>query len=208
VIACATCFKEYIMDDPHDEMAETDVVARMAERLRGAERLPDDFEAGLRSRAEPILALRAAALADRSVAARVRRWWLAPVVHLSPISSLLAAAGVAAVAADTTHSASRARPTSGGVPDVVHDTVHVLRFALRHSGARQISLVGDFNEWKATVTPMEPTGVDGLWTVSVPLPPGRHEYAFVVDGVLVPDPLAPAQRDDFDTESSVLMVTE
>ena len=195
------------MDDPHDEVAERDVVARIAKSLRNTERLPDDFEAGLRARAEPIIALRAAALADRSVSARAKRWWFAPVVHLSPMSCAIAAAGVAAIAAVTTLAASRAQPSTG-VPAVVHDTVRVLRFALRYSGAHQISLVGDFNEWKATVTPMEPTGVDGLWTVSVPLRPGRHEYAFMVDGVLVPDPLAPGQRDEFDTESSVLMVTE
>jgi hypothetical protein len=30
----------------------------------------------------------------------------------------------------------------------------------------------------------------GRWTRSLPLPPGRHEYLFVIDGDWVPDPRA------------------
>jgi len=31
---------------------------------------------------------------------------------------------------------------------------------------------------------------DGLWETSLALPPGRHEYKFVVDGQWLPDPNA------------------
>jgi hypothetical protein len=46
--------------------------------------------------------------------------------------------------------------------------------------------------------------------VDVPLAPGRHLYAFVVDGTRwTPDPNAPlAPGDDFGAPNSVIMVGE
>jgi 1,4-alpha-glucan branching enzyme len=47
----------------------------------------------------------------------------------------------------------------------------------------------------------------GVWSVDVALPPGRHEYAFVMDGKRwSPDPAADRVSDDFGTESSVVVV--
>ena len=48
----------------------------------------------------------------------------------------------------------------------------------------------------------------GLWTLDVPLPPGRYQYAFVVDGRrFVADPAAPrAVGDDFGQPTSVVTV--
>jgi 1,4-alpha-glucan branching enzyme len=48
----------------------------------------------------------------------------------------------------------------------------------------------------------------GVWTIEMPLAPGRHRYAFVVDGgQWLPDPAAPrAAGDDFGTPSSVVTV--
>jgi hypothetical protein len=46
------------------------------------------------------------------------------------------------------------------------------------------------------------------WLLDVPLPPGRHVYAFVVDGDLAPDPSAPRAGDeDFGVPSSVVLVS-
>jgi 1,4-alpha-glucan branching enzyme len=55
---------------------------------------------------------------------------------------------------------------------------------------------------------LERARAGGLWTVTIPLTPGRHRYAFIVDGRRwVPDPGAPrAAGDDFDTPSSVVTV--
>jgi 1,4-alpha-glucan branching enzyme len=70
-----------------------------------------------------------------------------------------------------------------------------------------VSLVGDFNQWDAHATPMRQLGDGRLWLVEVPLPPGRHVYAFVVDGDVTPDPAAPrAGEEDFGTPSSVVLV--
>ena len=49
-----------------------------------------------------------------------------------------------------------------------------------------------------------------MWTVELPLAPGRHRYAFVLDdGRWVADPSAPrAPGADFGSPSSVVTVAE
>ena len=74
--------------------------------------------------------------------------------------------------------------------------------------AESVSLVGDFNDWDATATPLHRFGSDGPWTATLLAKPGRHTYAFLVNGTtLVADPRAPRAKDlDYGTEASVLMV--
>jgi hypothetical protein len=62
--------------------------------------------------------------------------------------------------------------------------------------AQEVALVGDFNGWDTAATPMRREGSGRTWSARVPLEPGRHEYAFVVDGRRwVVDPLAPQAAD-------------
>jgi 1,4-alpha-glucan branching enzyme len=79
-------------------------------------------------------------------------------------------------------------------------------FTLRAPGARRVALVGDFNRWDPAATPL--AGRAGAWSVEVPLAPGRHAYAFVVDGGRwTLDPAAPSERDpDFGRARSVVVV--
>jgi hypothetical protein len=82
-----------------------------------------------------------------------------------------------------------------------------MQFVLDDRTARRVSIVGEFNGWTPGKTPL--TRLDsGLWTVTVPLTPGRHVYAFVLDDTLVKaDPRAPKVRDaDYGREGSVVMV--
>jgi len=82
-----------------------------------------------------------------------------------------------------------------------------MKFVIVAPQAAKVSLVGDFNRWDATATPMVAQGKDGLWTVFVPLRPGLHTYSFVVDGQFVSDPAAPIAPDDgFGHRSSVVLV--
>jgi hypothetical protein len=75
------------------------------------------------------------------------------------------------------------------------------------ANAKSVSIVGDFNNWDAAVAPLTRFGANGPWTVTVKVMPGRHLYAFMVDGKLVVDPRAPHTRDlDFGGDASVLMV--
>jgi hypothetical protein len=78
------------------------------------------------------------------------------------------------------------------------------------ASARAVSLVGDFNGWDAGVTPMVRDRSGRTWSARVPLEPGRHEYAFVVDGQRwVLDPLAPQVPDaGFGPTNAVVVASE
>jgi hypothetical protein len=136
-----------------------------------------------------------------------RPWWRRPMtVRVSPILGLAAAAAFASIVALGTlrMANTRAAAIASVVPP---DTVHIIRFVFVDHDARSVEIVGDFNGWEKGATPLVPSSSGGMWTASVPLPRGRHEYAFVVDGERwVADPLAPKRTDEFQIESSVLMV--
>ncbi|ABK19555.1 glycogen-binding domain-containing protein [Syntrophobacter fumaroxidans] len=87
------------------------------------------------------------------------------------------------------------------------DRVQVV-LALRSPEARSVAVMGSFNGWRAE--PCEPRTVDGetRWTVTLQLPSGRYEYAFVVDGKkIIPDPGAGLHEEDgFGNHNAVLLV--
>ena len=135
---------------------------------------------------------------------------------ISPPTAIAAALAFTALGAAATAGAYALRGTDQRVA-AVHRTEAAaspstlrppaVRFALVAPAASRVSLVGDFNRWDAAATPMRQLGDGRLWIVEVPLPPGRHVYAFVVDGDLTPDPAAPrAGEEDFGTPSSVILV--
>src|ERR1041385_5301452 len=62
-------------------------------------------------------------------------------------------------------------------------------FSLRAPKARSVAVAGTFNQWDPTRTHLR-KDKDGNWRAEVSLPPGRHEYRFVVDGDWVSDPNA------------------
>ncbi|OHE75272.1 MAG: hypothetical protein A2107_06320 [Verrucomicrobia bacterium GWF2_62_7] len=64
-----------------------------------------------------------------------------------------------------------------------------IEFALWAPAAQSVALAGSFNDWDPKRTPMKDAG-NGLWKIEVPLPPGQHEYRFVVDGQWISDPIA------------------
>ncbi|MDQ6634273.1 MAG: glycoside hydrolase family 13, partial [Gemmatimonadota bacterium] len=68
--------------------------------------------------------------------------------------------------------------------------------------------VGDFTGWDPDSAEMMRDAASGLWSVTLPLTPGRHVYAFLLDDTLwVRDPRAPAAPDaDFGRPGSVLLV--
>jgi 1,4-alpha-glucan branching enzyme len=88
------------------------------------------------------------------------------------------------------------------------ETVHVVRFQLAAPGAHRVALVGDFNDWSRDAIVLQPAEKPGVWTASVPIKPGRHEYAFIVDGKRwVPDPYALTHTDEYNVKSSVIQVS-
>lgn len=71
-----------------------------------------------------------------------------------------------------------------------------VQFRLDAGGAHSVALAGSFTGWQPSVT-LEETE-PGVWTALVPLHPGVHDYAFVVDGRRwVADPHAPQVDDSF-----------
>jgi hypothetical protein len=79
------------------------------------------------------------------------------------------------------------------------------QFVLNAPNATRVAVAGDFSGWKPVHAMTR--SVAGVWTVVVPLDPGVHDYAFVVDGERwVPDPTAPAVKDGFGGVNSRLAV--
>lgn len=67
-----------------------------------------------------------------------------------------------------------------------------VRFVLPFLDAREVCLVGSFNDWNPTAAPM--TEVAEGWALELDLPVGSHEYLFVADGRWVADPNNPVSR--------------
>jgi hypothetical protein len=141
-------------------------------------------------------------------------WWRTQrVFRLSPLTGLATAAGVSAVIALSGIAlGSRISARSSGSTPIAQsnarsDAVELVRFVFADSSAARVELVGDFNGWSRGTIQLSPSGAPGVWAVSVPLSPGRHEYAFIINGSRwVADPLAMKSSDDFGTESSVIRV--
>ncbi len=55
------------------------------------------------------------------------------------------------------------------------------RFELHAPAASRAFVAGSFNDWRPDATPMR-RQTDGRWVADIDVPPGRHEYKFVVDG--------------------------
>lgn len=76
--------------------------------------------------------------------------------------------------------------TSYPVPHAPSDTIEprFVQFALKAPKAKHVLLAGDFNDWQ----PEEMSKSKGKWSLLLPLPPGRYEYSFQVDGSWMTDP--------------------
>jgi len=167
---------------------------------------------------------------DRVVAAAVARNGVAGRRSLA--GSWLARAAVLALAAGlgavtATYGVGRGRPETAAAPVVADapaaataSSSIALRaaleaeerplatpFVLARRDARRVAVVGDFNGWNPTANVMT-ADARGVWSTTVPLTPGRHAYAFVVDdSVWVTDPRTPVVRDaDYGRDQSVLLV--
>jgi hypothetical protein len=84
------------------------------------------------------------------------------------------------------------------------DTIVVARFVFADPAAHSVAVMGDFNRWDASATPMAHSSAGSPWVATLKLKPGRYEYAFLVDGKRwVTDHATRASRDQFDSQSSV-----
>lgn len=56
-----------------------------------------------------------------------------------------------------------------------------------------VNLFGQFNGWDRENLPMEDNDGDGIYSISIPLDPGRYEYKFFIDGAELIDPENPVK---------------
>lgn len=187
------------MNDPSSDDAFVD---RISQPLRAVERVDPEFDARVLASIQAV-----SRMPSTAPAAPRRSWWRrARPVHLTPLAMLSAAAGLGFALVATVAAARRA---DGPVAvAATPDTVHVVRFVYVDPGARNVSLAGSFTQWEKQPMTMQPAGVPGVWSVEVSLPPGRHEYAFVVAGATgerwSADPFTIVSRDEFGTPTSFL----
>ncbi|MGD2046744.1 MAG: glycogen-binding domain-containing protein [Gemmatimonadota bacterium] len=141
-----------------------------------------------------------------SLAVRAVEWLLRP--RLVPISPAVAGLAVAALA-----TLILLRPSD--VPVVLPTTDAtasaervVTRFVLVAPGASSVHVTGDFNSWSREGIALEDLRGSGIWTGDIALPPGVHQYTFVLDGSeYVADPSAVMQVDDgYGQTNSILVV--
>jgi hypothetical protein len=158
------------------------------------------------------------AMGDGSTRARDRRIVLSPLTGIAAavVFAVVGAGGAVATlslrerSADdgasltTTSRGTAAAPSPAPVASAERETV---QFELSAPQASHVALVGSFNEWNPVATPLRRDASTGKWIVSLRLPPGRHVYAFVVDGDVTADPTAPRAADaDFGSANSVVLV--
>lgn len=90
-------------------------------------------------------------------------------------------------------------------PEVTEEGV---RFSVFSTKVKQVTIAGEFNNWSMTADPLYDREGTGMWTILLPLPPGRYEYKFVIDGEKwIPDPgNQDAVDDGFGGVNSVVIV--
>lgn len=133
------------------------------------------------------------------------RWIFQPrVFHLRPVWVPLAAAAVLALVWLGGRQGEGGEVVSQAT--AVSDTIFV-RFQLIAPEAQQVAIAGSFSEWQPEALPLIKEN-GGLWSITLALPLGEHQYQFVIDGERwVPDPRAHAQVDDgFGGTNSVVIV--
>ena len=107
-----------------------------------------------------------------------------------------------------TTSTTLVTPVAGLTSRELQEKPVAVQFVLDARRATSVALVGDFNDWNGSSTPLVRDSVTGVWSTVVAVTPGRHVYAFMVDGKeWTLDPRAPKTKDsDYGTEQSVIIV--
>jgi hypothetical protein len=95
----------------------------------------------------------------------------------------------------------------GYYPEQAESRIPVV-FNVNIPEAQGVSVVGTFNGWKPRGYEMQFNPEKKTWSLTIRLPEGRYEYAFLVDGQrMLPDPEASLYQDDgFGSESSVMIL--
>lgn len=191
-------------------MAETDPLEQLIQETRAfvdARRAPDVVSAVMRQieQLEPISTARSSSWIARL---GLSLWTPRVVVfQLRPAYGLVAAAAVLMLTVVVPRDwSTEFRLGTVATTDPVPEQVYV-QFRLHTADASDVRLAGSFTHWQPAYQ-LHQTA-PGIWTVTLPLTPGVHDYAFIVDGRRwVTDPYAPSIQDGFGgINSRITLVT-
>jgi hypothetical protein len=189
-----------------EERAEADAVERTIREARAFmdARPAPDLMAGVMRQIEG-LGLRPAKRPQNAWARLVGGLWTARQVSFQfrPAYGVLVAVVIMALAVFVPDAW---RSSADGASSMVSATIApkvFVQFRLQTSEASTVRLAGSFTNWQPAHE-LHQTA-PGLWTVTLPLPLGVHDYAFIVNGERwVADPYAPAVQDGFGGSNSRL----
>jgi len=89
-------------------------------------------------------------------------------------------------------------------PEALNEGV---RFSFYAPSAASVSIAGSFNRWDSRTNALAGPDKDGVWTIVLPLKPGRYEYRFVVNGKdWGLDPFSPSVDDGLGERNSVFVL--
>ncbi|WP_052507261.1 isoamylase early set domain-containing protein [Desulfonatronovibrio magnus] len=141
-------------------------------------------------------------------------WLFAPkpirIAPIWPISGMVAAMMIVAAMAFSVSGTANLEHTllHSGTAMYSEDTFHVF-FSFENPDVESVSILGSFNDWNPAGHVMTQSE-DGTWTITIPLPQGSHEYAFLINNdQIIPDPDALLFKDDgFGSVNSMIVIED
>lgn len=147
----------------------------------------------------------------------IKRPW---TISVSPVSAIAAAAafigllglGVWRVNVPSSQVAADpdgiigAEPVADATP-LPDNSPQMHQFIFVAPKAQSLSLVGDFNDWDASATPMTRISDDGVWSVTLPLAPGQYQFQYLMnDTTWIADPTLPKVADPYGSVNSLVTI--
>ena len=200
---------EALHDDPdlRRQLLEMERIVADAEQLP---RLVPSRESirGVMEHLEPMRVAAESASASQGLTAHLRDFFFAPhALEWTFARAVVMACGLVALTWITSVVLLH-RPAGPMTQAVSSAPLVYVRVALLDPEAQSVAIAGDFNGWDPSRTQLRRTS-NGLWTLTIPLKPGRYQYMYQVDGRWVTDPLASeSSPDGFGEENAVLDVKE
>lgn len=75
-----------------------------------------------------------------------------------------------------------------GIYNLIGEDGQTARFLWKGAPGEVVTVTGDFNNWDPFIQELVETS-PGVYRLELPLPPGKHYYAFIYRGEYCPDPL-------------------
>jgi hypothetical protein len=98
------------------------------------------------------------------------------------------------------------QPIREKVEETPQTSGNLMTFRLNAPQAIEVCVAGCFNGWRPQASPLK-RNQEGVWTCTMSIEPGEHQYRFIVDGEWRDDPLNSSRCwNEFGTENCMLIV--